>query len=156
MKINKKFGDKICKKCGTNKPLIEFRKHPPNKLGRSWVDGSCKNCVRKYKRELQAKIRASDLDKSRKQLKNWALIRTYGITVDDYNKMLYEQNGCCAICNKHHTEFKKPLGVDHRHSDGKIRELLCYKCNPGISFFNEDINLLEKVIVYLKKHNYED
>lgn len=153
MKVNKKFGDKICKKCGIKKPISDFRKHPPNKLGRSWVDGSCKDCVRKYKRETRAKWRANNLEKSRKQLKNWSLIRTYGITLDDYNKMFDEQQECCAICRVHNSKLNKPLAVDHSHKSGNIRKLLCAKCNTGLGMFQDNKNLLSLAINYLESCN---
>lgn len=83
--------------------------------------------------------------------KNTSLKKLYGITIIEYKEMFEKQKGVCAICFKHNKSSKK-LGVDHNHTTGKVRSLLCDKCNRGIGFFNEDIELLKKVIKYLKKH----
>tara|TARA_Y100000593_G_scaffold82188_1_gene154229 strand:+ start:1282 stop:1977 length:696 start_codon:yes stop_codon:yes gene_type:complete len=89
---------------------------------------------------------------------NKTMLRTYGITLEKYNKMLLEQNGCCAICKKHADEVKNkrmilPLFIDHDHKTNKVRALLCLHCNSAIGFLREDVNVAEKVIKYLKEHN---
>ena len=76
----------------------------------------------------------------------------YGITIDIYNTMFNNQNGCCAICNKHQSKFKNRLSVDHCHETGIVRDLLCNKCNLALGNFKDDIRLLENAIRYLKKH----
>jgi translation initiation factor 2 beta subunit (eIF-2beta)/eIF-5 len=85
--------------------------------------------------------------------------RKFGMTRDEYNKKLQEQNGVCAICKQPETTFTnktgeiKNLSVDHCHKTGKIRELLCFSCNSGIGKVKESIPLLEAMIEYLKKHS---
>lgn len=79
------------------------------------------------------------------------LLRTYGIDLDEYNRMFEEQEGSCAICGKHQIELDRALSVDHCHSSGKVRGLLCNKCNTGIGFFDNNIEVLENSIKYLKK-----
>ena len=66
--------------------------------------------------------------------------------------MLNLQNNSCSICKKHKDEFTYHLVVDHCHTTGKIRGLLCKKCNLGIGHLNDDITILENSIEYLKKH----
>ena len=68
-------------------------------------------------------------------LRNSRLKCEYGITLEDYNKLFDEQNGCCAICGKHQSEFKRPLSVDHDHNTGKVRGLLCTPCNNGLGVY---------------------
>lgn len=63
--------------------------------------------------------------------------------------MLKQQNDCCKICKKHKSLFKTHLHVDHDHSTGKIRGLLCQKCNQGIGYFYESIASLQNAIKYL-------
>jgi hypothetical protein len=77
----------------------------------------------------------------------------YNITLKDYNNIFKKQEGKCSICSKHQSEFVKRLAVDHNHITGKVRGLLCPKCNKGMGLFNEDIDLILKVIDYLKVHN---
>jgi hypothetical protein len=62
------------------------------------------------------------------------------------------QGGCCEICGKPRTDYKRSLHVDHDHSNGNLRGLLCVKCNSGIGYFNDDITLLEKAKAYLVKY----
>ena len=75
--------------------------------------------------------------------------RKYKISVEEYNNLFESCQGRCSICNVRQTECKKKLAVDHNHTDGKIRGLLCSQCNVGLGMFNDDPNLLLKAIEYL-------
>lgn len=86
----------------------------------------------------------------------YKLSRKYGMSLEEYDRMFEKQKGLCGICNK--TETRKHqsgavcrLGVDHRHSDGKIRELLCQSCNLLVGNSKEDIKTLKSAIKYLRK-----
>ena len=83
------------------------------------------------------------------KIKNNELQRRFGITLEDYNKMLEDQNGCCKICNVHHTEEKQALSVDHCHTTQKIRGLLCNTCNRAIGLLKDNTETLQKAIEYL-------
>lgn len=85
------------------------------------------------------------LQKWRRQFK----LKKYGITIEEYNKLLEEQDGCCKICGKYFTEYKRDFSVDHNHTTGKVRGLLCNSCNTGIGLLGEDIDILIKAIKYL-------
>jgi hypothetical protein len=67
--------------------------------------------------------------------------------------MLINQDYSCAICGIHREDLSRDLAVDHCHSTGKIRDLLCINCNLGIGFFKESLFKLKSAINYLKKHN---
>jgi len=75
--------------------------------------------------------------------------KKYGITKNDYDKLLKEQNNCCAICGIHIIEFKKSLFIDHCHKSGKVRGLLCPSCNTGLSYV-ERKTWLKRAKIYLK------
>ena len=77
------------------------------------------------------------------------LRRKYGITLDDYNRMFSEQKGRCAICGKQ----EEKLHVDHSHKTNKVRSLLCFHCNAGLGHFEENIELLNNAIEYIKCHS---
>ena len=81
------------------------------------------------------------------------MFRKYGLTVDDYNKMYKEQNGKCAICKTDclSERFGK-FDVDHDHETGKIRGLLCNKCNTGLGLFKDNVEHLKSAIEYLGTH----
>lgn len=98
-----------------------------------------KNKQYRSKYYFKNKIKSQEL-----HLKN-----TYNLTVDEYNKIFQDQNGCCKICGKHQTEFKAKLAVDHCHKTGKIRGLLCNNCNRGIGHLKESILLLKNAIKYI-------
>lgn len=84
-------------------------------------------------------------------------LKSYGIDITDYNIMFENQKGCCKICNTHISELnlkiKKSLCVDHNHETGKVRGLLCDKCNRGLGLFCDDENLLYKAMEYLNRNN---
>lgn len=76
---------------------------------------------------------------------------TYGITLEQYYELLQKQNNCCAICNVDKpSERTKYFAVDHCHATGKVRGLLCTKCNRGLGFFNDVPERLQAAVNYLK------
>jgi len=93
--------------------------------------------------------------KNKEHATNTYLIKSYGITLDDYNRLFIEQEGCCAICGKHQSELNRPLFVDHNHETNQIRGLLCPSCNTGIGNFNDDIPTITKAIQYLTAIRHE-
>ena len=82
------------------------------------------------------------------------LKRKYGITFDDYLRMLSEQGGACAICGttKPSNGRIKRWAVDHNHETKKVRALLCHCCNHGIGSFKENIQFLDAAKRYLISH----
>lgn len=75
----------------------------------------------------------------------------YGLTTQEFEEMLLAQGGLCAICGEA-DKGGRALAVDHCHESGKVRALLCHRCNPGLGFFRDDIDRLKKAIAYLEKH----
>lgn len=76
-----------------------------------------------------------------------ALYRKLGITNEDYERMLAEQCGVCAICGK--PPKSKRLHVDHNHKTLKVRGLLCYSCNTKLAFVEKYV---KKINAYLRRH----
>lgn len=79
------------------------------------------------------------------------LLRTYGITLDQYNSLLKEQGGGCAICGKTPEAEGKSLAVDHNHETREIRGVLCSYCNHRRVGRHKDWTILQKMADYLKK-----
>ena len=83
-------------------------------------------------------------------------LTSFGISAEKYEEMLMSQDSKCAICSIHIDEYRKTsqnnkvFAVDHCHSTGSIRGLLCCKCNRGLGYFKDDPALLHKAISYLK------
>lgn len=102
-------------------------------------------------------------EKNRQHAKTWSqdnpekkanqrLKAAFGITLDQFNKMLAQQNGGCAICGTTIlTKTKSRHYVDHNHKTGKVRGILCHHCNFGIGHFQDNPNLLTKAADYLKR-----
>lgn len=74
----------------------------------------------------------------------------YGLTVEKYNEMLKEQNSRCAICGKPREKHSRNFAVDHNHTTGKVRALLCDGCNYGVGFLE---NHREKYEEYLERYD---
>lgn len=147
---------KICSKCKIEKHTSEFGKDKTHLDG---LKSSCRICYSKKRRETYYKNREKIIVKQKiyrqnhkEVAKNNSLRFNYGITLEDYNKMFQEQGGCCLICGKHQSEFKKSLSVDHCHETGKIRGLLCKDCNFGIAYLKHNIKLLNSAILYLRNN----
>ena len=79
-------------------------------------------------------------------------LKKYNLTIEQYNEMFEKQNGCCAICDKHQSELTQILGIDHNHTTGDVRGLLCTQCNSAIGMVKESIELLEKCKQYLQRN----
>lgn len=75
----------------------------------------------------------------------------YGITLAQYNTMLEAQNYKCAICGNEDEVEGRRLAIDHCHTSGKVRGLLCGKCNRGLGLFYDNTINLAKAIEYLTK-----
>jgi hypothetical protein len=81
------------------------------------------------------------------------LRRKYGITYQDFERMLEEQANCCAICGSNKPRGNRGVfAVDHCHTTGKVRGLLCSFCNAALGLLQERIETLEAAIVYLRFH----
>ena len=108
----------------------------------------------KYSKE--AKVRRLKYNKqwaldNKEHVASYYLNRKFGITLEQYNELLTKQDFKCAICGSHISEFKKRLHVDHCHSTGEIRGLLCFCCNSLLGHAKDDIIILEQAINYLNK-----
>ena len=79
----------------------------------------------------------------------------YGISKEQYFRLLEEQKGLCAICGRPPKEIgrKKNLHVDHNHEDDSPRGLLCHACNLAIGLVEENLDVLRAMILYLEKWN---
>jgi len=92
-------------------------------------------------------------DRLAKKERKYRVFKRYGITLEEYNKRLAEQNHSCAICKTPQLELSKTLCVDHDHKTGEIRGLLCDYCNRGLGFFKENKESMKLAINYLNKEN---
>jgi hypothetical protein len=159
------MSEKTCSKCKTVKEFGLFTRCKKSKDGYgSW----CKSCNNKrtkdkYWADLEV-MRSKDRkrhqnnksvknEKSRKyycankdKYRNYHLKKCYGIKQVDYEMMLNYQQHKCAICNE---QLGEKLFVDHNHSTGQVRGLLCSECNSALGYIKESRQILENMIDYL-------
>lgn len=149
-------------------------------VGENWTEGNvkkhyyiCKKCIymktKNYSAEhpdhvktYQAEYYITNKAKANKRAKEWRVTNPgkmreyslkwhYGMTVEDYESMLKNQDNVCAIC--HTLPSKKHLVVDHAHDTNIVRGLLCSNCNTGLGLFKDSIDNLSSAIMYLNKVN---
>lgn len=102
---------------------------------------------KKYEQEYRDRKHLEDPEFNRRK-DIWKL---YRIRMEDFDKMYQEQNAKCKICYEDIPYRGRKIAVDHCHTTGKVRGILCHHCNVGIGHLQEDIKILQKAIDYLTK-----
>ena len=133
---------RVCTKCKGVKDHSEFFIYV-NQVGNYIYKARCKSC--------DSSVGKEDYKKNPNRRRSCALKYYYGLTLEDYDKLLESQGGVCAICQCPEEGFKKYLSVDHNHETGKIRGLLCNGCNRAIGFTQDNPDILEAAARYLRK-----
>lgn len=159
-----------CYTCSELKPLNDefFR---PRKAGKLGFLGICRDCLKIKNRkdyeilksekpkQLQEVRKKSDRKRynspKRKQYRKkysrqFYLMRTYNITLEDYEELKSQQNNRCAICGGKGKGKREILDVDHDHKTGKVRGLLCGKCNSGLGMLQNNLGILKAAVMYLE------
>jgi Recombination endonuclease VII len=117
-------GHKFCRTCREIKPLSMWSK---NARATDGLQTRCKSCVSAVGRRDH-------------------LARTYGLSVDDIDRMLAAQHGLCAICRT-----APAIHVDHDHRTGFVRGMLCFRCNAALGQFDDDPLVLRRAARYLER-----
>ena len=139
---------KTCTKCKNERSLDEFYRDARRPDGRSYWCRECWVAFAKQRRDAKGPRGRKDED----------LRLLYGITIQDYDRMLKEQNKVCAICKSkelltnHVSKKRQRLSVDHDHATGKVRGLLCSRCNKALGLFYDDPSILKAATEYLIQH----
>ena len=92
-------------------------------------------------------------NQKKEKARGYYLSQKYGLSHIEYEKLFKKQNGVCDICGIN--IGSKKLAVDHNHTTGKNRGLLCVRCNLGLGYFKDDAEVLKLAIRYLEKHNID-
>lgn len=125
-----------CNKCKKQKDISEFHKNKNNKTGINLI---CKKCVSNYDRQNGLK----------KSIKKFNCRNNKNLSIDQYNTMVKEQDGKCFICKR---KPNRRLDIDHCHTTGKIRRLLCRRCNLNLGYFKDDKMYLLRAFSYLENN----
>jgi hypothetical protein len=136
-----------CTKCGEVKGATEFW---PDRRRKAGLMARCKSCkvvdARDYRR-AHPECEHRRYWKNPQSERERHLIRKYGVTQADYDRMLTEQGGGCAICRK---TQDRAFDVDHDHSTGRVRGLLCTNCNRMVGHAADSPERLEAAAAYLR------
>ncbi|MFW5899099.1 MAG: endonuclease VII domain-containing protein [Jiangellaceae bacterium] len=122
-----------------------------------------KTCIRCHNEDVKARHRANAKEYAAyqqqwrrdnpRQARDHKLRSRYGIGVDEYEQMLRDQGGGCAICGSEDSKSNREhLYVDHCHETGRVRGLLCYHCNTTLGYMRDDPDTLRAAIAYLENH----
>lgn len=141
---------KTCVVCKQMKNLDEYHNLTKSKDGKSY---RCKSCDKAARARSRAKSPNTKLGYRRRKLQ-----LKYGITLEDYEQMLKEQNYRCAICKTDNPagrgvirETKVSFAVDHCHTTMRVRGLLCNLCNRALGFFRDDPEIIRRAGEYLNQ-----
>ena len=134
---------KQCSRCKETKPLSEF--HLRSKT-QPWPKSACKEC---HRERAKGYWKNNPVPKEVQREKN--LRKSFGIGIEDYDELMEAQKGACAICGTTQCASGRNFAVDHCHSTGVIRGLLCKFCNTALGQFQDSPDILAKAIIYLEK-----
>lgn len=132
---------------------INYRKQPPSKTEEERI-ARAKAAQKRWRDKNPEKIRATML-KHRTQTnptyRRREALKKYNMSIEDYNKIYEQQKGICLICKGNFPNgTNKGLVVDHCHTKGHVRGLLCNPCNQAIGMLKHDILILEEAIRYIQ------
>ena len=132
---------KVCAKCGEKKERSEYHKDSARADG---ITSYCKKC----KLNTNKAWRKNNPEEMKQSQRRTRRKREYGVSGEDYDNMLLEQNNKCAICKD---AIGYEASVDHDHKTKKVRGLLCGKCNSGIGLLKDNPEILRSAALYLEK-----
>jgi len=148
---------KICSKCKIEKPKSNFSGDARANDG---LYSQCKDCHNKCCNRRNATYKGKEKIKKYQQSSNvkevrrgYVYRRLYGITLEDYNRMLKSQGGVCAICGTSVPGGTGRFHVDHDHATNRARGILCVNCNRMLGNARDNIDVLGAGIKYLNGYN---
>lgn len=135
-----------------------YAHHEEIKARRAKLRAQNKEVVNARKREHRARLKAAGIYPTRKgrvydptkEHEYW-IRRRFGLSPTEYKRLLALQGGGCAICGAETSVNGQRLAVDHDHTTGAIRGLLCRSCNLGIGYFRDNPDLLARAVEYLNR-----
>lgn len=147
-KIGLVDADKMCSKCGSEKPITEFHKDKNSLDGHVYW---CKVCVTANGRRHHTRRMQEDpsyaLAKRSSYIKN-----RHGLVLEEYEKMILDQGCECFLCQEELELSGSGTHLDHSHKTGKLRKMLCTNCNRGLGHFKDNPEVLERAARYLREY----
>lgn len=119
------------KKCVACKKELSLNSFGSNKRRKDGLNQYCKKCAQEKNKNYRQKY-------------------LYGLTKQEFKDLLEKQENRCAICGTHRDVLTRDLHIDHCHTTGEVRGLLCINCNTGLGSFKDSEDLLTFAITYLE------
>lgn len=145
---------KQCRLCSQTKPLSEFylksdKSGPRSQCKTCWLEKSRSYYKSNRDKAYATKRRwsANNPEKVKLLLRAGHLKHKFGITLEEYDRVLQSQGGVCKICRQ--VSVDRSLDIDHNHNTGQVRGLLCGPCNRGLSSFKDSTLYLQSATEYL-------
>ncbi len=149
-----------CQECHVTKPASDFN---ANKTVRRGHQSKCKECLKEIRRQVasnrtpeeQAAWTKRNNELSAAYRRNYNLVKKYGITAKDFDRMWSDQGKRCAGCRRSEDEIglasdgRSQLHVDHCHKKGNTRSILCFPCNASLGLMREDPVALQHLADYI-------
>lgn len=131
---------KCCRTCRETKSVSAFYRDR-----KRWAT-DCKVCFRANQRAYNQR------PENRRHQRVYDLQRKYGLTLADYDRLVSEQRGLCAICARPPSGGKgNRLYVDHCHAEGRVRGLLCSRCNVALGYLRECPMIAQSLVTYVRE-----
>lgn len=151
----RRAGLKECRRCVIFQPIESFYR-------RLDKENRCKSCVSQLRKIAYAKDPQKVINRVRRdrlanpeKMRGTKLKQTYGLSLENWNKLYAEQNGVCAVCRKPESTIWRGrvvnLAVDHDHETLEVRGLLCTKCNRSLGLMDENVDRILSLAEYIKK-----
>lgn len=142
---------KTCSRCKETRPLDDFWIERRRNKPKSVCKACCVDAAREWRRNNPG-FESRRYEREKVAVRERHLVRKYGVTLADYDVMLTQQDGKCAICKVPESEqFKAVFHVDHCHLTGRVRGLLCRGCNHILGTVKDDPAILRQAIAYLER-----
>lgn len=140
---------KRCMGCQQEKALDQFGIDRRNNRAMARCK-ACRTATARAWRHSRPGYESARYQASKPETRERHLKRKYGVSLADYDRMLADQGGCCAICLAPEAkQFKGVFHVDHDHATGAVRGLLCRGCNHMLGAVGDDPKILGRAIRYL-------
>lgn len=133
--------------CKKNKEHIKKQRKEYRQKNKERLKENKKEYYQKNKEHIKEQHKEWH-QKNKQYNKEYQYKKKYNLTLEEIDQILIIQNHKCAICGKSLIETKRC--TDHDHKTDKVRGILCTKCNLGLGHFNDDLDLLKKVIIYIE------
>ena len=144
--------EKTCSVCQETKLIEAFKKDSSLSSGHKSICKKCHNASHKMRKA------SSDPIAIRASRRNSLLKCEYNLTPEQYDRMVEEQHGLCAVCKRPETRIDRRTGIirclsiDHDHKTGKVRRLLCATCNSALGLLGDDPVRIAALLKYIQQH----